>query len=210
MSGAGRPGDPARGQSPTRVIALTRAWIERAVIGLNLCPFARAPYSRGRIHYSVSEAIDCEALMQDLRAELDRLVEISGDEIETTLLIHPDVLNDFFDYNGFLDRVDITLRRLNLEGVIQVASFHPQYQFAGTLPGDLGNATNQSPFPMLHLLREDSIDRALAVLDEPESIFEANIATLERLGEQGWRALQAQYQADADSSDPRPLPRSGG
>ena len=210
MSGAGRPGDQAHGQSPTRVIALTRAWIERAVIGLNLCPFARAPYSRGRIHYRVSEAIDCEELLQDLRAELDRLVEISGDEIETTLLIHPDVLNDFFDYNGFLDRVDITLRRLNLEGVIQVASFHPQYQFAGTSPGDLGNATNQSPFPMLHLLREDSIDRALAVLDEPESIFEANIASLERLGEQGWRALQAQCQADADSIDPRPLPESGG
>jgi uncharacterized protein len=210
LSGAGRPGDQAHGQSTTRVIALTRAWIERAVIGLNLCPFARAPYSRGRIHYRVSEAIDCEELLQDLRAELDRLVEISGDEIETTLLIHPDVLNDFFDYNGFLDRVDITLRRLNLEGVIQVASFHPQYQFAGTSPGDLGNATNQSPFPMLHLLREDSIDRALAVLDEPESIFEANIASLERLGEQGWRALQAQCQADADSIDPRPLPKSGG
>ena len=210
MSGAGRPGDQARGQSPARVIALTRAWIERAVIGLNLCPFARAPYNRGRIHYSVSEAIDSEGLLQDLRAELDRLVAISANETETTLLIHPNVLNDFLDYNGFLGRVDATLRRLNLEGVIQVASFHPQYQFAGTSPGDLGNATNQSPFPMLHLLREDSIDRALAVLDEPESIFEANIATLERLGEQGWRALQAQCQADADSIDPRPLPKSGG
>lgn len=208
MSGAARATAEVRGPGDRQVIALTRAWIERAVIGLNLCPFANAPYARGRIRYCVSRALETAELLQDLQLELQRLLDVSGNEIETTLLIHPEILNDFLDYNAFLGQVDSTLRRLNLEGVIQVASFHPRYQFAGTRADDLGNATNQSPFPMLHLLREDSIDRALAVYPDPEAIYEANVATFERLGELGWRALQAQCQADADSGVVGPSPEA--
>ena len=178
------------------VIGLTRAWIERAVIGLNLCPFARAPYVKERIRYSVSHAASARDLLQDLRAELRRLVDFPPHEVETTLLIHPQCLNDFLEYNDFLGDVDSTLRKMGLEGTIQIASFHPQYQFADTAPDDLSNATNQSPFPMLHLLREDSIDRAVETMPNPEGICAANIKTLERLGLGGWQDLQARCKAD--------------
>jgi hypothetical protein len=134
--------------------------------------------------------------LQDLRIELERLVDSPVHELETTLLIHPECLNDFLEYNDFLGDVDTTLRKLGLEGVIQVASFHPQYQFADTDPDDLSNATNQSPFPMLHLLREDSIDRAIETMTNPERIYAANIETLKRLGANGWQDLQAQCRAD--------------
>ena len=178
------------------VIALTRAWIERAVIGLNLCPFARAPYVKERIRYCVSHASSARGLLQDLRVELQRLVDSPVDELETTLLIHPQCLNYFLDFNDFLRDVDTTLRKLGLEGTIQVASFHPQYQFADSGPDDLSNATNQSPFPMLHLLREDSIDRAVETMPNPERIYTANIESLERLGARGWQDLLAQCRAD--------------
>lgn len=178
------------------VIALTRAWIERAVIGLNLCPFARAPYVKERIRYCVSHASSARDLLQDLRVELQRLVDSPVDELETTLLIHPQCLNYFLDFNDFLRDVDTTLRKLGLEGTIQVASFHPQYQFADSGPDDLSNATNQSPFPMLHLLREDSIDRAVETMPNPERIYTANIESLERLGARGWQDLLAQCRAD--------------
>jgi len=178
------------------VIALTRAWIERAVIGLNLCPFAKAPYVKERIRYCVSHASSARDLLQDLRVELQRLVDSPVDELETTLLIHPQCLNDFLDYNDFLGDVDTTLRKLGLEGTIQVASFHPQYQFADSGPDDLSNATNQSPFPMLHLLREDSIDRAVETMSNPERIYTANIESLERLGARGWQDLLAKCRAD--------------
>jgi len=179
------------------VIGLTRAWLERAVIGLNLCPFAKAPYVRERIRYCVSHAPSAGDLLKDLRVELQRLVDAPVQEIETTLLIHPQCLSDFLEYNDFLGHVDATLRKMGLAGTIQVASFHPQYQFAGTTgPDDLSNATNQSPFPMLHLLREDSIDRAVETMPDPERIYLANIETLERLGSTGWQALQAQCRAD--------------
>ena len=178
------------------VTALTRAWIERAVIGLNLCPFAKAPYVKERICYRVSQASSTQDLLDDLRTELQRLVDSPVHELETTLLIHPECLNDFLEYNDFLGDVDTTLRRLGLEGVIQVASFHPQYQFADTDTEDVSNATNQSPFPMLHLLREDSIDRAVATLPHPERIYEANIEALERLGVDGWQDLLRQCRAD--------------
>ena len=178
------------------VIGLTRAWIERAVIGLNLCPFARAPYVKERIRYCVSHAVSSADLLQDLRIELQHLVDSPAHEVETTLLIHPQCLNDFLEYNDFLGNVDATLRKMGLEGTIQIASFHPQYQFADTGPGDLSNATNQSPFPMLHLLREDSIDLAVETMPKPERIYAANIETLERLGAKGWQDLQAQCRAD--------------
>jgi hypothetical protein len=178
------------------VIGLTRAWIERAVIGLNLCPFARAPYVKERIRYCVSHSGSSGDLLQDLRVELQRLVDSPVQEIETTLLIHPQCLNDFLEYNDFLGDVDATLRKMGLEGTIQIASFHPEYQFADTGPDDLSNATNQSPFPMLHLLREDSIDRAVETMPNPERIYAANIETLERLGAMGWQDLQAKCKAD--------------
>lgn len=175
----------------------TRAWIERAVIGLHLCPFAATPQSRGQVRYAVSEARDVEALLQALVAELDHLVAEPPERVETTLLVHPHVLADFLDYNDFLDLAEAAIAARGLEGVVQIASFHPQYCFAGIAPDDVANATNRSPFPMLQLLREASVERALAGIARPEAIFEANITTLRRLGSAGWEALQRQWQADA-------------
>ena len=181
-------------------LAETRAWVERAVIGLQLCPFARAPQATGRVRYALSEASDAEALLADLVAELGRLGAESSEGIETTLLVHPHVLNDFDDYNEFLSRADEALVAVDLEGVIQIASFHPDYRFAGSAPDDISNATNRSPHPTLHLLREASIERALVSFADPESIYTANIATMERLGAEGWAGLQ-QACRDAASSE---------
>ena len=179
------------------VIARTRAWVDRAVIGLNLCPFAKAPQVKGLVHYVVSAATDPAALLADLITELERLAEAPADKLETTLLIHPQVLTDFAEYNAFLELAEDTVAELDLEGVLQVASFHPQYQFAGTSPDDVSNATNRSPYPTLHLIREESIDRAVAAFPEAEAIYEVNMQTLEALGAEGWAALQAQCKADA-------------
>lgn len=170
--------------------AATRAWVERAVIGLNLCPFAKAPEVRGQVRYVVSEAVDVEGLVTDLADELMRMEATPAALLETTLLIHPQVLGDFADYNDFLDTADAAVRALGLEGVVQVASFHPHYQFAGSEIDDLANATNRSPYPTLHLLREASIERAVEAFPQAETIFEANIATVRQLGPEGWAALQ--------------------
>ncbi len=183
--------------SPQHAIAETRAWVDRAVIGLNLCPFARAVQTKNQIRYVVSEATDVEALLATLRDEMDRLVAADSAEVDTTLLIHPQVLNDFLDYNEFLGAADELLEQLGYEGVLQVASFHPQFQFAGTEVDDVTNATNRSPYPTLHLLREDSIDRAVAAFPLAEMIYEKNIRTLEALGADGFAALQAQCRVDA-------------
>ena len=179
------------------VIAQTRAWVDRAVIGLNLCPFAKAPQAKGLVRYVVSHATDPAALLADLIAELERLAESRAEKLETTLLIHPQVLTDFADYNDFIEVAEDTVAELDLEGVLQVASFHPQYQFADTASDDVGNATNRSPFPTLHLIREDSIDRAVQAFPEAELIYQTNIATLERLGAEGWAELRRACQADA-------------
>jgi uncharacterized protein len=178
------------------VIAETRAWVDRVVIGLNLCPFAKASQVKGRVRYVVSEATDPEALMACLIGELNRLAETSEMCIETTLLIHPQVLTDFADYNDFLGLAESAVSELGLEGVIQVASFHPQYQFAGSALDDVSNATNRSPYPTLHLIREGSIERAVAAFPKAEAIFEANIVTMQRLGANGWAALQRQCRED--------------
>ncbi len=183
--------------TPTDPLALTRAWVERAVIGLNLCPFAKAPQVKGQVRYVLSTATDEEGLMADLVAELHRLAESPAEKLETTLLVHPGVGADFADYNDFLDLADAALEELGLDGELQVASFHPLYQFADSAPDDISNATNRSPFPTLHLLREASIDRAVAAFPEAETIYEANIATMDQLGAEGWAALQAQCEADA-------------
>jgi len=180
-----------------RALAETRAWVERAVIGLQLCPFARAPQIKGQVRYVVTDASDTATLLEGLIDELQRLANEPAERVETTLLIHPYVLTDFEDYNEFLSVADMALVELDLEGVLQVASFHPRYQFTNTTPDDLGNATNRSPYPTLHLLREASIERALAAFPDPEVIFEANVATLGRLGADGWAALQQQCRDDA-------------
>ncbi len=172
-------------------IDATRHWLEKAVIGLNLCPFAKSVHVKGQIRYVVSTARTAEALHADLTDELMRLRDADPAEIDTTLLIHPYALEDFLDFNDFLDIADATLAELDLEGEIQVASFHPRYQFAGTAPDDLGNFTNRSPYPTLHLLREASIDRAVEAFPDAADIFERNIETMERLGHEGWNLLHA-------------------
>jgi hypothetical protein len=170
-------------------IAATRRWIERAVIGLNLCPFARAPFVQDRLRITVSRATDVEALVDDLRAELEWLRDADATEWETSLLVHPFVLGDFEDYNQFLDVADALLEAMQLDGEIQVASFHPDYRFADAGSDDIENATNRSPFPTLHLLRESSIDRAVESGIDTDAIYERNIETLRRLGHAGWDAL---------------------
>jgi uncharacterized protein len=167
----------------------TKIWLERAVIGLNLCPFAKAVHVKNQIRYVVSDANTIEALIENLLLELNHLAAASVDEIDTTLIIHPHVLNDFLDYNDFLEVADGAVEELGLTGEIQVASFHPQYQFADTEPDDITNYTNRAPYPTLHLLREASVERAVAAFPEAAEIFEKNMATLEKLGHAGWYAL---------------------
>lgn len=171
------------------VVAATRLWLEKAVIGLDLCPFAKAVHVRGQIRYVVSEARTEAALLDDLHAELLALHAADPARVDTTLLIHPHVLQDFADYNAFLDLADEALADAGLVGVVQIASFHPRYQFAGTGPDDIGNFTNRAPYPTLHLLREASISRAVRSGPDAASIYEANIATLEKLGHEGWAKL---------------------
>ena len=194
------------------VIADTRTWLEEAVIGLNLCPFAKAVHVKGQIRYVVSEATDVEALQQALMEQLRDLALADPSEVDTTLLIHPLVLQDFEDFNQFLGIAEEMVEALGLEGVLQVASFHPQFQFADTEPGDVTNATNQSPYPTLHLLREESIDRAVEAFPEAESIYEGNIETLQRLGREGWAELPRRWMRDApdaaDTRDPAQPPGS--
>jgi hypothetical protein len=171
------------------VIEQTRAWVDKAVIGLNLCPFAKAVQTKGQVRYVVSDASTVEALLYDLAAELNHLHDTPAEETDTTLLIHPQVLTDFLDYNDFLEAADALVEEIGLEGEIQVASFHPDYQFDGTDRDDITNYSNRSPYPTLHLLREDSIDRAVDAFPEAESIYEANMKALEKLGLEGWKAL---------------------
>lgn len=171
------------------VIDATRDWLNQAVIGLNLCPFAKAAETKQLIRYVVSDATDAEGLLRALIEELEHMRDADPKALETTLLIHPQVLGDFLDYNDFLDVADAALAELDLEGEIQVASFHPQYQFEGTEPDDIENFTNRSPYPTLHLLRESSIEQAVKAFPDAASIYEANIETMERLGIEGWHKL---------------------
>ena len=168
----------------------TRRWLERAVIGLNLCPFAKAVHAKGQIHYAVHLAADDDAGLLDLlMAEAQALVDRPASERDTTLLMAPHTLADFLDFNDFTERAERRLARAGLEGTLQLASFHPRFQFGGTEPDHIGNATNRAPYPTLHLLREESIDRAVEAFPEAEVIFERNIETLEALGPAGWAAL---------------------
>jgi hypothetical protein len=185
----GQRSDAMYTATPEQIVAATRLWLEKAVIGLNLCPFARPVYAREQIRYAVSEAETPEELLAELTDELQTLVAAEPEEIETTLLIHPRVLNDFLDYNDFLGVAEAAVADLGLEGVLQVASFHPEYQFAGTAPDDITNYTNRSPYPTLHLLREASVEKAVAAVPDAAEIYERNMETLRRLGVEGWRRL---------------------
>lgn len=174
------------------ILAATEAWLEKAVIGLNLCPFAKSVHVKKQIRYVLSGATTPEALLAELMDELQTLSDASPDDIDTTLLIHPDVLTDFLDYNEFLDVVDAAVEDMGLEGELQVASFHPQFQFADTQPDEISNYTNRAPYPTLHLIREASIARAVESFPDAAEIFEKNIETLERLGHEGWDKLMAE------------------
>ncbi len=172
-----------------QVITATRRWIERAVIGLNLCPFARAPYLAQRVRLIVSAAATQEQLAADVREEAQLLADNDPAVIETTLLIHPHVFADFLDYNDFLDVADGLLEEMALDSILQIASFHPGYQFADADADAVENCSNRSPFPTLHLLRETSITQAVDALGDTDAIWQRNITTLRALGTEGWRAL---------------------
>jgi uncharacterized protein len=171
--------------------ASTRRWLELAVIGLNLCPFAKAVYVKRQIRYAVTAATTAEELLMELRHELELLARADPQEVDTTLLIHPQAMTDFIDFHFFLRDADAMIRRLGHEGNLQIASFHPAYEFAGTATDDIANCTNRSPHPMLHLLREASIDRAVSAFPDAGDIYERNIETLRRLGRDGWDQLWA-------------------
>lgn len=173
----------------TEIIEATRHWLEKAVIGLNLCPFAKSVYVKNQVRFVVSHAPHIDALLEELERELQLLDDTDPEEVDTTLLIHPDILTDFLEYNDFLDIADDVVEELGFAGTLQVASFHPDYQFEGTEKDDIENFTNRSPYPTLHLLRESSIDRAVEAFPEADAIYEKNIATMKELGHEGWAAL---------------------
>jgi len=183
-----------------QIIAYTSAWVEHVVIGLNLCPFAKPVHAKGQIDYFLSHARDETTLVADLRLAMERLIASTPDSMDTCLLIHPWVLSDFFDYNNFLDIADAILDELELIGVLQIASFHPHYQFAGTTEDDVTNCTNRSPFPMLHLLREESLDKATAAVPDANVIVDSNLDTMISLGHEGWNRLQSQLKQSIKST----------
>lgn len=196
MSDSHLPAKPSPIASPNALILEdTVRWLERAVIGLNLCPFAKSVHVRKQIHYSVASSGRSDAVLALLRAELRELHLIDAAVRDTTLIILPQGFDDFLVFNEFLDDAEAVLDELGLTGVVQIASFHPHYQFAGTQPDDVTNCTNRSPYPMLHLLREASIDRAVDAFPDAESIYERNMERLESLGWAGWLALGVQAQA---------------
>lgn len=178
-----------RTQAYSEIISATQTWLEKAVIGLNLCPFAKAVHVKRQIRYVVSEATSELDLYSDLLWEIKFLHGADPIKVETTLLIHPNVLTDFLEFNDFLDVADTALEELNVDGIFQIASFHPNYQFAGTQPDDIENYTNRSPFPTLHILREAGITRAVDSFPDTDDIFLKNRETLKKLGIVGWRKL---------------------
>lgn len=180
---------PVLSDRQAEIIAATRNWLERAVIGLNLCPFAKAVHVKGQVRYVVSTAqTDC-ALLDDLERELSFLAGAAPEAVDTSLLITPDVLTDFAAFTDFLDLAEVVLRNQGLAGVLQIASFHPDYVFADARAEDIANHTNRAPYPTLHLIREASLARATAAFPDAADIYRRNIETLQRLGIEGWRAL---------------------
>ena len=167
----------------------TRQWLEKAVIGLNLCPFAKAPHVKNLVRISVSQARHLDGFLEDLDRELQLLGDTPADELETTLLVHPTLFPDFDTFNQMLDIADAAVVDNGLEGIVQIAPFHPDFQFEGTDSDDIGNYTNRSPYPTLHLIRGDSIAKAAQAIPDASAIFERNIALLEKMGHEGWDKL---------------------
>jgi hypothetical protein len=185
--------------SDEQSLSLTVRWLERAVIGLNLCPFAKSVHVKGQIHYRLSHAIQTQELLAVLKEELQALQATDPTVRDTTLLILPDCFPDFLDFNDFLQAADDVLYALELDGTLQIASFHPKFQFAGTSEDDITNYTNRAPFPVLHLIREDSIARAVEAFPEAEMIYEKNMRTLEELGHDGWKALDLEIDGQQEA-----------
>ena len=175
--------------STSQVLLDSKQWLERAVIGLNLCPFAKSVYVKSLLRYAISDAKSESELLADLQSELIYLNSVSPTITDTTLLIAPMCLHDFLEFNQFILKANKSLTKLDLDGIFQIATLHPQYQFAGTDVDDITNYTNRAPYPTLHLLRESSIDRALQAIPNAESIFEVNMNTMRRIGLEGWRDL---------------------
>lgn len=171
------------------IIAAMRQWVDRAVISLNLCPFAKAVQVKGQVRYSVSEARTEDQLLMDLKAELEFLRLTPAEKVDNTLLIHPQVLGEFTDFKNFLPRANALLQKAGLEGEIQIASFHPHYQFADAEPDDITNYTNRAPYPTIHLLREASIERGVKAFPDANTIYETNLETMKQLGHVGWERL---------------------
>lgn len=174
------------------IIAQTQRWLERAVIGLNLCPFAKSVHIKNQIRYVVSDARDEQGVLEDLHRLLEQVAQADPEQVDTALLILPHALAGFMDYNDFLDVADGLLERMELDGILQIASFHPQYQFEGSQPGDIENYTNRSPYPMLHVLREESLDRAVEAYPDASQVYLRNEETLRKLGHEGWKKLMGE------------------
>ena len=172
-----------------QVLADTRRWIEKAVIGLNLCPFAKSVYVKNQVRIVVSHARHLDAFLDELDHELLLLRDTPAEQIDTTLLVHPTLFPDFEVFNDFLNVVDDVVAEHELDGVVQVAPFHPLFQFEGTEADDVTNCTNRAPFPTLHLLREDSVERAAESGADADTIVERNQQRLRELGAAGWQAL---------------------
>lgn len=185
--------------SDEQMLSLTVRWLERAVIGLNLCPFAKSVHVKGQIHYRLSHATQKQELLQVLQEELQALQATDPAVRDTTLLILPDCFPDFLDFNDFLQDADDVLYTLGLDGTLQIASFHPRFQFAGTTEDDITNFTNRAPFPVLHLIREASIARAVEAFPDAEMIYEKNMRTLEDLGRAGWKELGLEIEREQDA-----------
>ena len=179
-----------------QVLAATRSWLEKAVIGLNLCPFAKSVHVKRQIRFAITAAQTADELLAELSHELELLAQTDPAELDTTLLIHPQAMTDFIDYHFFLAEADAALVRLGFDGVFQIASLHPDYEFAGSDPADIENFSNRSPYPTLHLLREESIDRAVAAFPDAADIYERNIETLRRIGHAGWKRLWLEAETD--------------
>ena len=185
----------ASSEAAAPFICDTVRWLERAVIGLNLCPFAKSVHVKGQIHYAVTLTQDKGQVLELLGHELAALAAAPATERDTTLLVLPRCFPEFLDFNDFLEDAEALLEEMALTGTLQIASFHPRFQFAGTEPDDVTNCTNRAPYPTLHLLREASIDRAVEVFPEAEAIYERNIKVLEAMGMEGWIALEVGPQA---------------
>ena len=178
----------------------TQHWLMQAVVGLNLCPFAKSVVVKNRVRYAVCLSAQPDDVLALLRDELMHLRDADSETLDTTLLIAPHLLPDFFEFNQFLNECDALLRQLDLDGVLQVADFHPRYQFAGVEADDISHHTNRAPYPTLHLLRESSIDQAVAAYPDAALIFDRNIEVLRALGQSGWDQLGIQARCRNDAA----------